>query len=63
MNAIAPTSGEHLRDKLQRICKLLSGQTVEVPGNKTVSAQTHPAGVLFCKDLFAKKIVVSKRLP
>ena len=57
INAISAISGSHLRDKLQRVCALLSGQQVEVGGRK-VSASDHPGGVAFCKDLFAKKIVV-----
>ena len=57
VNAIAPTSGAHLRDKLQRICALLGGQLVDV-GNKKVTARDHPAGLSFCKNLFGKKIVV-----
>ena len=56
INAISPNSGAHLRDKLQKICKLLSGQEVEVGGQK-ISASQHPAGVTFCKHLFAKRIV------
>ena len=31
---------------------------MEIAG-KRVSASQHPAGIIFCKDLFAKKIVVS----
>ncbi len=61
VNAIAPTSGQHLRDKLQRICTLLSGQATDV-GNKKVSSRDHPSGTLFCKNLFAAKIVVSTRM-
>lgn len=58
VNAISSISGSHLRDKLQRVCALLSGQQVEVAGGRRVSAKDHPGGVAFCKDLFAKKIVV-----
>ena len=60
VNAIAPTSGAHLRDKLQKICAVLSGQQVDV-GNKRVAARDHPAGITFCKNLFAMKIVVSNK--
>ena len=57
INAISAVSGLHLKDKLQRVCGLLSGQHVEVGGHR-VTAGDHPGGVAFCKDLFAKKIVV-----
>ena len=59
VNAIAPTSGSHLRDKLQRLLKLMEGQTVDIGSRSTISAGCHPSGLLFCKELLAKKIVVS----
>ncbi len=58
VNAISSVSGSHVRDKLDKITRLLSGQPVDV-GNKRITAKCHPGGVDFCKDLFAKKIVVS----
>ena len=57
VNAIARTSGSHLRDKLQKLCSLLGGQPVEV-GGKKVSTMLHPSAHSFVKDLLAKKIVV-----
>ena len=58
MNAISPTSGAHLRDKLKRILEVLGGQHVDV-GGRRVSANENVTGVAFVKDLFAEKIVVS----
>ena len=57
VNAISSTSGAHLRDKLTRLGSLLIGNPVEVD-NKRIAATQHPGGMAFCKDLFAKKIVV-----
>ncbi|XP_064618494.1 mRNA export factor GLE1-like [Lineus longissimus] len=56
VNAIAPTNGAHLRDKLKRLVLLLAGDVVEVTG-KRISAKEHPAGMQFVRDLFAKKLV------
>jgi len=50
-------AGSHLLDKLHRLLRLLSGNSVDV-GNRQVSVQCHPAALLFCKDLLAKGIVV-----
>ncbi|XP_071848274.1 uncharacterized protein [Apostichopus japonicus] len=56
INAISSQSGSHFMDKLRRLQQLLDGQSVEA-GSKMVSAATHPAGMAFCKDLLAKKLV------
>lgn len=58
INAISPASGRHLRDKLQRLCMLLSGQFVDVTG-KRVSTSDHPQGLNYVKACVAKQIVVS----
>lgn len=58
VNAISAVSGAHLRDKLQRLLVLLSGQQVEIT-NRRVSVSEHPAALTFCKYLIAKMIVVS----
>ncbi|XP_015597415.1 nucleoporin GLE1 isoform X2 [Cephus cinctus] len=50
VNAISGVSGEHLRDKYERLQQLLSGK---FPGNVT----SHPQGIAYCKDVLAKKIV------
>ncbi|XP_062587999.1 mRNA export factor GLE1-like [Saccostrea cucullata] len=56
INAISAVSGAHLRDKLQRLLVLLSGQQVEI-SNKRVSVRDHPAALPFCKYLIAKMVV------
>ena len=61
INSISRVSGSHLREKLQRLAALLSRKQVDV-GNARVSVATHPSGYDFCKDLIAKKIVVSVTL-
>ena len=43
VNAISDQSPSHLLDKIQRLTKLLSGNSVQVTG-KEVSANSHPAG-------------------
>lgn len=58
VNAISAVSGAHLRDKLQRLLVLLSGQQVEIT-NKRFSVNEHPAALTFCKHLIAKMVVVS----
>ncbi|XP_077996075.1 mRNA export factor GLE1-like [Glandiceps talaboti] len=56
VNTISRQSGRHLLSKIQKLHTLLSGRPVEVTG-KQVSAASHPAGVAFCKELLAKKLV------
>jgi nucleoporin GLE1 len=58
VNAISPVSAHHLRDKLVRLLKLISGQLVEL-GCGEIIASAHPEGIAFCKNLLAKKFVVS----
>lgn len=57
VNAISPVNASHLRDKLQKLTLLLSGQPVSIADGVRVSASQHPAGIPFCKDLLAKKFV------
>jgi hypothetical protein len=60
VNSITPRSAEHLKDKLYKLSRLISGQSVEVVHGKTaVAASLHPEGIVFCKNLLAKKLVVS----
>ncbi|CAH3128846.1 unnamed protein product [Pocillopora meandrina] len=56
INAISDQSPRHLRDKIQRLAQLLSGQAVQM-GGKQISIIKHPAAKSFCKDLLAKKLV------
>lgn len=58
VNAISPVSGAHLTDKYVKLHDLLSGKMVEV-GDVRVSASQHPLGIAYCKNLLAKKFVVS----
>lgn len=44
VNAISAVSGAHMRDKLQRLLVLLSGQQLEI-ANKRVSVNEHPAAL------------------
>ena len=49
INAISDQSPSHLLDKIQRLTKLLSGQSVQV-GGKQISISKHPAAkVLYCR--------------
>ena len=57
INAISAISGSHLRDKLQRLHNLLTGQPVEVSGKSIVATEV-PEGVAFCQNLVAKMLVV-----
>ena len=61
VNAISSQSGEHLHNIIMRLKRLLSGQPVEVTG-RTLSTNLHPAAKLYCSNLLAKKIVVSRCL-
>jgi len=53
MNAISAYSSAHLKDKLDKLTSLLSGNTVTV-GDKQLSASSHPSGLPFCLNLAAK---------
>lgn len=57
INNISPVSGDHLRDKLQRLQNLLSGKTVDLSG-RSFSISGCPRALPFCKYLIAKMIVV-----
>ena len=58
VNAISPTSANHLQDKFFKLSRLISGQLVET-GHGKVAASSHPEGIAFCKNLLAQKFVVS----
>jgi len=60
VNAISDASASHMRDKLDRLLRLLSGERVPVVagGSRTVSLKEHPAAAPFSKDLLAAKFVV-----
>lgn len=56
VNAISSQSGTHLRDKLERLIKLLTKHPVET-SDRQISISDHPQGQQFCLDLLAKKFV------
>lgn len=58
VNAISPTSADHLQDKFIKLSRLISGQLVET-GHGKIAASSHPEGIAFCKNLLAHKFVVS----
>lgn len=58
VNAISPTSANHLQDKFFKLSRLISGQLVET-GLGKIAASSHPEGIAFCKNLLAHKFVVS----
>nr|CAG4650187.1 EOG090X0755 [Sida crystallina] len=56
VNAISPVSASHLRDKLDKLRNLLSGNSVEV-GDRRFSATQQPGGLEYVADLLARKFV------
>jgi len=58
VNAISPTSANHLQDKFFKMSRLISGQRVET-GHGKITASSHQEGIAFCKNLSAHKCVVS----
>lgn len=57
VNSIASVSGTHLRDKYEKLSRLLKGEQVQVL-DIYVTATQHPQGLNFCTALLAKKIVL-----
>lgn len=58
VNAISPVNVSHMEDKLQKLSRLLLGQTVD----GRFSAAVHPGGISFCKNLLALKFVFQGEL-
>lgn len=56
VNEISDQSAQHLQEKLDRLRNLLLGNPVDV-GQKRVRATQHPAGVAYCTNLLARKLV------
>lgn len=56
VNAISSVSGSHMKDKYDKLYKLLKGERVQVL-DTFVTASQHPQGVAYCTALLAKKIV------
>ncbi|KOB59582.1 putative class A rhodopsin-like G-protein coupled receptor GPRpgn [Operophtera brumata] len=56
VNALSSVSGMHIRDKYDKLSKLLKGEKVQVL-DIYVTATQHPHGLAYCTALLAKKIV------
>ncbi|CAH2094728.1 unnamed protein product [Euphydryas editha] len=56
VNALSSVSGMHMRDKFDKLAKLLRGERVQVL-DTYVTASQHPQGLRYCTALLAKKIV------
>lgn len=56
INALSSVSGHHIKDKFEKLSKLLKGERVQVL-DTYVQATQHPQGLHFCTALLAKKIV------
>lgn len=56
VNALSSVSGSHIRDKFDKLSKLLRGERVQVL-DTYVTATQHPQGLSYCTALLAKKIV------
>ncbi|KPJ13921.1 Nucleoporin GLE1 [Papilio machaon] len=56
VNALSSVSGAHIRDKFDKLYKLLRGERVQVL-DTYVQATQHPQGLNYCTALLAKKIV------
>lgn len=56
VNALSSVSGAHIRDKYDKLSKLLKGEKVQVL-DIYVTATQHPQGLAYCTALLAKKIV------
>jgi len=56
INEISDQSGQHLQEKLDRIRNLLLGNLVDV-GPKRIRATQHSAGLPYCLNVLARKIV------
>ncbi|XP_003248018.1 uncharacterized protein LOC100569917 [Acyrthosiphon pisum] len=56
VNSISSVSSWHMKDKFEKLDALLKCKTVKT-GNSTVTANSHPDALIFCKDTLAKKII------
>lgn len=56
VNALSSVSGMHIRDKYDKLSKLLKGERVQVLDTH-VTATQYPQGLAYCTALLAKKIV------
>ena len=58
INSISAQSGSALKKKVTTLLTLLSGGSVSV-GNDSVTTHGIPEAIMLCKNLTAKKLVVS----
>ena len=58
INSISAQSGSALKKKVTTLLTLLSGGSVSI-GNDSVTTHGIPEAIMFCKNLTAKKLVVS----
>lgn len=56
VNAISSVSGIHMKDKYDKLAKLLRGERVQVL-DIIINGREHPQGLSYCTALLAKKIV------
>lgn len=56
INALSSVSGHHIKDKFEKLSKLLKGERVQIL-DTYVQATQHSQGLYFCTALLAKKIV------
>lgn len=56
VNALSSVSASHMRDKYEKLSKLLKGERVQVL-DIYITATQHPQGLFYCTALLAKKIV------
>ncbi|KAH9641132.1 hypothetical protein HF086_000780 [Spodoptera exigua] len=56
VNALSSVSAVHMRDKYDKLSKLLKGERVQVLDTH-ITATQHPQGLFYCTALLAKKIV------
>ncbi|XP_060805295.1 mRNA export factor Gle1 [Amyelois transitella] len=56
VNALSSVSGMHMKDKYDKLSKLLKGEQVQVL-DTYIQATQHPQGLAYCTALLAKKIV------
>lgn len=56
VNALSSVSSYHIKDKYEKLYKLLKGERVQVL-DVYVTATQHPQGLAYCTALLAKKIV------
>lgn len=59
INSISDQSVTQTKEKFHTLVKLIKGESVQI-GRDTLSTQGSPEAILFCQNLIAKKLVVSR---